>query len=83
MLRVAGNVGSLDRIENSVCAVDLIGAFLSLQGNDLEAKIPVGFKLGFEGPKEVKSWVWPRKGSIRAEGQGGGQWIVGPPAPRP
>jgi Protein kinase domain len=82
MLRVAGNAGTLNRIENSVCTVDLIETSLTLQGNDLQAKLPVIFKPGFEGLKEIKSWAWDKKGN-RAEGQGGGQWIVGPPAPRP
>jgi hypothetical protein len=76
-LRVPGNVGTLDRIENPVCAVDLIGASLTRQGNDLEVKLPMIFKQTFEGLKEIKSWVWDKKGTVRVAGQMSGQWIVG------
>ncbi len=82
MLRVAGHVGTLDRIENSVCAVDLTDASFTLTADNLEVKLPVIFKQTFEGPKEIKSRTWDKKGATQAESTGG-QWMVGPPAARP
>jgi len=82
MLRTPGNVGTLDRIQNSVCAVDLTEASFTPHGNDLDVKLPVTFKPGFEGTKEIKLWAWDKKQSKTADGLSGGQWIVGPPAPR-
>jgi len=77
-LRVSGNVGTLGRIENSICAVDLTEAAFKLHGDDLEVKLPVTFKQGFEGVKEVRSSAWDRKGASRVEGHRC-EWVVGPP----
>jgi len=76
-------VGTLDRIENSVCAVDLTGASLTLHGDDLDVKLPITFKAGFEGPTEIKLWEWDKKGTRTTDGLSAGQWVVGSPEPHP
>jgi hypothetical protein len=79
-LRVSGDAGAFRRVENSVCAVDLSEAKFTQHGNDLEVRLPMIFKPGFEGPKNIKSWVWDKKGKARVDGLTSGQWMVGPAA---
>jgi serine/threonine protein kinase len=77
-LRVSGNAGTLNRVENSICAVDLAEASFTQRGENLEVLLPVVFKPAFEGPKNIKSWVWDKKGTVRTENQTSGEWMVGP-----
>ena len=77
-LRVSGNAGTLNRVENSICAVDLAEASFTLRGENLEVLLPMVFKPAFEGPKHIKSWVWDKKGTVRTESQMSGEWMVGP-----
>jgi serine/threonine protein kinase len=75
-MTVSGNVGALEGLENSVCAVDLPEVSLTRQGGDLVLRLPVTFKPAFEGPKEIESW--PRdKNESRGDSQVRGQWVVG------
>ena len=83
-LRVAGIAGTLNRIENAVCRVDLTEASFTLLENNLEVKLPIAFKPVFDGEKAIEAWAWDKKGTVRTENpvSGGriGGWIVGPAA---
>jgi hypothetical protein len=77
-LRVAGNLGTLDRIENSICAVDLSGVILNRGENATDLLLPMTFKPSFDGAKRIESWVWKKQNAPRSETTLTGQWIVGP-----
>jgi hypothetical protein len=77
-LRVSGNLGTLSRIENSICAVDLSGVTLVSQASGAELRLPMTFKPSFDGAKTIESWVRKKPGSARSETTLAGQWTVGP-----
>jgi hypothetical protein len=60
--------------------VDLSGAAVSANGNDLEVRLAVGFKPAFYGPKEILSWPWDKTGKTRGESQIKAIWVVAPAA---
>lgn len=70
-IRVEGALGSLTRPDNSVCAMDLAKGSLS-HG---EISLPVIFKPGFEGEKEVEAWRLNAAG-LRLEKSAPGRWNV-------
>ena len=77
-LRVSGNLGTLSRIENSICAVDLSGVTLVSQASGAELRLPMTFKPSFDGAKTIESWVRKKPGGARSETTLAGQWTVGP-----
>jgi serine/threonine protein kinase len=77
-LRVSGNLGTLDRIENSICAVDLTGVALNRQADATEILLPMTFKPSFDGAKTIESWVRKKQNAPRSEITLTGQWTVGP-----
>jgi hypothetical protein len=79
-LRVSGNAGTLAMLGNPVCSVDLSGASVSANGNDLEIRLAVGFKPAFHGPKEILSWPWDKTGKTRGDSRIKASWVVAPAA---
>jgi serine/threonine protein kinase len=77
-LRVSGNLGTLSRIENSICAIDLSGVSLVSQASGAELRLPMTFKHSFDGAKTIESWVRKKPGGARSETTLTGQWTVGP-----
>ncbi len=77
-LRVSGNLGTLDRIENSICIVDLTGVALNRQANATEILLPMTFKPSFDGAKRIESWIRKKRGAPKSETTLTGQWTVGP-----
>jgi Protein kinase domain len=77
-LRVSGNPGTLDRIENSICAIDLSGVTLTRQANATELQLPMTFKPFFDGQKKIESWVLRTSTGPRSETTVTGQWEVAP-----
>jgi len=76
-LRVSGDAGSLTRLDNSICTIDLSSAYFKVQGNDVEAALLVTFKSSFDGPKEVVTWPWNAGRAKRAPVGLMGHWTVG------
>jgi serine/threonine protein kinase len=76
-LRVSGTQGTLARLENPVCVVDLTGVPEMHHGNDLEIRLPMRFKPSFEGSKIIESRVWAKGAKTPVAVQGRGQWFVG------
>jgi serine/threonine protein kinase len=77
-LRVSGNLGTLDRIENSICAIDLSGVTLNRRENATDLLLPMTFKPSFDGAKTIESWVRKKQNAPRSETTLTGQWTVGP-----
>ena len=77
-LRVAGQLGTLNRIENSICVVDLSDVSLVRQSDATELRLPMTFKPSFNGARTIQSWLWKKQGNPRSETAVSGQWIVGP-----
>ena len=77
-LRVSGNLGTLSRIENSICGVDLSEVSLLRQANTTELLLPMTFKPSFDGEKKIESWVWKKRGVPKSETTLTGRWTVGP-----
>jgi serine/threonine protein kinase len=77
-LRVAGQLGTLNRIENSICSVDLSDVTLVRQANALELRLGMTFKISFDGARAIRSWLWTKQGGSRSETTLSGQWTVGP-----
>jgi serine/threonine protein kinase len=77
-LRVSGNAGTLNRVENSICAVDLAEASFTQHGENLELLLPMVFKPAFDGQKNIKSRIWDKRGTVRTDSQMSGEWMVGP-----
>jgi serine/threonine protein kinase len=75
-LRVSGNTGTLDRIENSICAVDLSGVALNRRADATELLLPMTFKPAFDGAKTIESWVSKKQGAARSKTTLTGQWTV-------
>lgn len=78
-MRLSGILGSLARLDNAVCTVDLVDVAVTRQGNELEVRLPMTFKPAFEGLKEIRAWAWDRAPSGPPENGVSGQWTVGPP----
>jgi len=77
-LRVSGTLGTLSRLDNSVCSVDFSAVAIERHGKELELRLPMTFKPSFEGPKEIRSRAWDRIESTSPETHVGGRWTVGP-----
>jgi hypothetical protein len=76
---VSGNLGTLSRIENSICAVDLSDVSLLRQADATGLLLRVTFKPSFNGEKKIESWVWKKPGGPRSETTLAGKWTIGPP----
>lgn len=76
-LRVAGQLGTLNRIENSICTVDLSDVTLVRQADAIELRLAMTFKPSFNGAKTIQSWLWKKQGAPRSETAVSGQWMVG------
>ena len=76
-LRVAGQLGTLNRIENSICAVDLSDVALVRQADVTELRLAMTFKPSFNGSATIKSWLWKKPGAPRSETTVTGQWTIG------
>jgi serine/threonine protein kinase len=75
-LRVGGDAGNFAALENAVCAIDLAGVAVGRGENSLELRIPVSFKPGFGGPKEVRSWPIDLRTDGRLPSRIRGTWTV-------
>ncbi len=72
-MRVAGALGSVARLDNPVCSVDLSSGSFKAG----EIMLPIVFKPGFTGAKDAELWKRNANG-IRLEKSASGRWNVGP-----
>ena len=77
-LRVSGDPGTLNRLENSICAIDLADVTVAWSPDGTELKLPITFKPAFDGVKKIESWIWKKQGAPRSETSMTGQWTIGP-----
>jgi serine/threonine protein kinase len=64
-LRRSGSIGDLSMLDNPVCAVDLIGITVDTRpGPSMEARIPVTFKRGFNGPHQIYATLSSESGFV-------------------
>ena len=75
-LRVSGDAGSLNTLENGVCRIDLSGAGFHNEGGGMELALPVTFQPSFAGAKEVVSWPWDKDEKRRGGTAAFGSWTV-------
>jgi hypothetical protein len=76
-MRVGGQFGTLGRIENSVCQVDLSDVTLLRFEDATELRVAVTFQPSFDGIRTIRSWVFKTPGASRSETTVAGQWTVG------
>ena len=77
---MGGYAGTLNRIQNPVCSVDLTEVSFTSHENELVVKLAVIFQPAFDGEKEIRAWVRNKKGAALMEDRLTGEWMVGPAA---
>jgi hypothetical protein len=78
-MRVTGVPGTIGRLENRVCVVDLVGAAIVRRDGDLDVSLPLTFAPEFSGPKQIRSWAVDRAGRTLNAAGAIGNWTVGSP----
>ncbi len=63
-------------LETELCSLDLGGASVSTAGSALQMTLPMTFKSGFEGVKEIQLSASDRTG-LRSRPRSRGSWVVG------